>query len=318
MTSGAATAAQLRRAIVEALYPISAYELEDACIAIGLAPADENENPFHSKRQYVSRRLIGLALPGLVDLGRKIEDLYEVETLSQLLASTGTSGVDGDLKNLIFAANGPKPRIVLRDAINNVVDIVENGQYCLIYDRPLSPQGLTWGEFTAWWADRESTDPDLSDTPRTLYRRLRASLSPESPPELVLFEAYASRYRRELSGAMPALIPQVYLHYDPYTVRELAAQNVNSALVRQRMDFLLLLPNKARVVIEVDGKQHYATGERANPALYAEMVREDRHLRLAGYEVYRFGAAELMADGGAAAADSFFTTLLGRHGIDAE
>lgn len=317
-TSGAATAAQLRRAIVDALYPISAYELEDACTALGLAPADENESPFHSKRQYVSRRLVGLTLSELVDLGRKFEEYHEDETLSRLLASTGASGVDGELKNLIFAANGPKPRIVLRDAINNVVDIVENAEYCLIYDRPLSPHGLTWGELTVWWADCDSTDPDHSDTPRNLYRRLRASLSPESPPELVLFEAYASRYRRELGGAMPALIPQVYLHYDPYTARELAAQNVNSALVRQRMDFLLLLPNKARVVIEVDGKQHYAIGDRAAPPLYAEMVREDRRLRLAGYEVYRFGAAELMADGGAIAADSFFTALLRRHGIHTE
>lgn len=32
------------------------------------------------------------------------------------------------------------------------------------------------------------------------------------------------------------------------------------------------------------------------------MVREDRRLRLAGYEVYRFGAVELMADDGSAVA----------------
>jgi hypothetical protein len=314
-TPGAATAAQLRRAIVETLYPISAYELEEACVALGLAPAGENESPFENKRRYVSRRLVGLALPGLVDLGRKVEEYHENEALSQLLGSTGASGVDGELKNLIFAANGPKPRIVLRDAINNVVEIVENAQYCLVYDRPLSPHGLTWVDLTVWWAKREGTDPDDATTPKDLYRRLRESLSSESPPELVLFEAYASRYRREFGGVMPALIPQVYLHYDPYTMRELAARDGSSALVRQRMDFLLLLPNKARVVIEVDGKQHYATGDRASPALYAEMVREDRRLRLAGYEVYRFGAAELMAEDGAAAADSFFTALLQRHGI---
>jgi len=36
-------------------------------------------------------------------------------------------GVAGDLKNLIFAADGPKPRIVLRDAINNVIEIVPAG-----------------------------------------------------------------------------------------------------------------------------------------------------------------------------------------------
>jgi hypothetical protein len=38
------------------------------------------------------------------------------------------------------------------------------------------------------------------------------------------------------------------------------------------------------VVLEVDGKQHYANGDTAGPALYSEMVSEDRRLRLAGYE----------------------------------
>jgi very-short-patch-repair endonuclease len=58
------------------------------------------------------------------------------------------------------------------------------------------------------------------------------------------------------------------------------------------MDFLILLDRNIRVVIEVDGKQHYAIGELASPERYAEMVKEDRRLRLAGYELYRFGAGE--------------------------
>jgi hypothetical protein len=42
------------------------------------------------------------------------------------------------------------------------------------------------------------------------------------------------------------------------------------------MDFLLLLPNRARVVIECDGAQHYADDlGRASPQRYAEMVAED-------------------------------------------
>ena len=45
------------------------------------------------------------------------------------------------------------------------------------------------------------------------------------------------------------------------------------------MDFLLLLPRGVRVVLEVDGKQHYAGGDTASPRLYSEMVSEDRGLR---------------------------------------
>ena len=59
------------------------------------------------------------------------------------------------------------------------------------------------------------------------------------------------------------------------------------------MDFLLLLPHGVRIVLEVDGKQHYAEGDTASPKLYSEMVSEDRRLRLRGYEVYRFGGYEL-------------------------
>jgi hypothetical protein len=60
------------------------------------------------------------------------------------------------------------------------------------------------------------------------------------------------------------------------------------------MDFLILFSSRHRVVLEVDRKQHYANGDTASPALYSEMVSEDRRLRLAGYEVYRFGGAELI------------------------
>ncbi|GDY69845.1 MULTISPECIES: hypothetical protein [Streptomyces] len=49
------------------------------------------------------------------------------------------------------------------------------------------------------------------------------------------------------------------------------------------------------------------------PRLYAEMVAKDRRLRLAGYEIYRFGGFELTAPGGEQILAAFFTELLGRH-----
>ena len=55
----------------------------------------------------------------------------------------GVRGVNGEMRNLIFAASGAKPRIVLRDAINNVIEIVEGADRVLVYDRPLPREGLT-------------------------------------------------------------------------------------------------------------------------------------------------------------------------------
>jgi very-short-patch-repair endonuclease len=96
---------------------------------------------------------------------------------------------------------------------------------------------------------------------------------------------------------------------DPKTRKERG--NKDSALGRERMDFLLLLPHGVRVVVEVDGKQHYAEGDEASPRLYAKMVAEDRALRLKGYEVYRFGGYELGLNSAPAMLRRFFTELLG-------
>ncbi|MFP5361384.1 MAG: hypothetical protein ACLGI5_01485, partial [Thermoleophilia bacterium] len=73
----------------------------------------------------------------------------------------------------------------------------------------------------------------------------------------------------------------------------------------------------SRVVIEVDGKQHYAEGNAASPRRYAEMVSEDRRLRLTGYEVYRFGGAELSPTDPDAPrlVREFFDKLICRHGV---
>lgn len=85
------------------------------------------------------------------------------------------------------------------------------------------------------------------------------STSLDSPPEQLLMRTYCARYAEEGGFDLPALIPQVYLHYDPYT-RKSGKQS--GALHRQRMDFLLLAPDRSRIVIEVDGVQHYGRKNR--------------------------------------------------------
>jgi very-short-patch-repair endonuclease len=79
------------------------------------------------------------------------------------------------------------------------------------------------------------------------------------------------------------------------------------------MDFLLLLSDRTRIVVEVDGKQHYAVDDIAQPKLYADMVSEDRRLKLAGYEVYRFGGYELCGEKGKRLVEDFFCRLFEKH-----
>jgi hypothetical protein len=161
-----------------------------------------------------------------------------------------------------------------------------------------------------WWREREQFAETVTerDAGLALHDRLRASLDSEA--EKVVFDAYSGRYRASFD--IPVLVPQVYLHYDPYDQRTRRGSATGSPLVRQRMDFLLLFSDRRRVVIEVDGKQHYASGEKASPELYAQMVAEDRRLRLAGYEVYRFGGAELFSEASKAMLEEFFDQLAAR------
>lgn len=281
----------------------------------GGSPSDS----IWSKRNVVQGYIDGWELPSLARLGRRIVNELDADAaeLAALLDSydrqAGRAGVDRPAKNLIFAANGPKPELVLRDAINNDIEITRNAEFCLIYDRPIPADGLKFSHLVDWWRAGQGLGQDADERAvgRELHNRLRSSLG-DNPAELTLLDTYARRYQSSFD--VPALIPQVYLHYDPKTQRqrERAGQSP-PPLLRQRMDFLLLFSDRHRVVLEVDGKQHYATEDgKASPSLYGEMVAEDRRLRLAGYEVYRFGGAELTSPSAAQLLAEFFDELAQR------
>lgn len=82
-------------------------------------------------------------------------------------------------------------------------------------------------------------------------------------------------------------------------------------------DFLMLMRGRRRLVLESDGKQHYADDDgRASPRRYAEMVAAARDLHLAGYEVVRFGGAELQSqEQSLPMLRSYFTRLFTAHGL---
>jgi very-short-patch-repair endonuclease len=76
------------------------------------------------------------------------------------------------------------------------------------------------------------------------------------------------------------------------------------------------MPRGERVVLEVDGETHDATNGRPDLRQYAGGARADRELKLAGYEVYRFGATELQdPDSARDLVGQFFTDLFEHYGI---
>lgn len=194
-------------------------------------------------------------------------------------------GIDGKICNIIFGAIGGKPDIVVDDALTNKLSVIPDKVDCLFYTCPITSNGLSWHELVTWWNKGNETY-DLS-TQKTLVQRLSQSL--DSKPEDIFLRTYYNYIYKQRNNNLPALIPQVYCHYDPKTAKMRDGQ----VYVHQRMDFLLLLPGNARIVIEIDGKQHYSDdGGKASPQKYAEMVEGDRLLKLYGYDVYRFGGYE--------------------------
>ena len=221
------------------------------------------------------------------------------------------SGVSGLPKYIIFASVGPKPDIVIDDAVSMDIRVVGYADKCLIYDQPPPYGDLTWQMLVEWWGKMKGLDPKSENIRRDFGLRLRASL--QSEPEKMLFDTYFKIFKPKMGGDLPALLPQVYLHYDPRNLNERG----KPVLVRQRMDFLMLLRNSVRIVIEIDGVQHYSNGEgRASPSNYAEMVSEDRRIRLLGYEIYRFGGAEFIhAEQASQTLSLFFEELFRRYGL---
>ena len=70
-----------------------------------------------------------------------------------------------------------------------------------------------------------------------------------------------------------------------------------------------------RVVIDVDGSQHFAEDGKPSLCRYSNMVAADRDLRLAGYEIYRFGANQLTGHGSAERIERFFRRSLRKHAV---
>lgn len=99
----------------------------------------------------------------------------------------------------------------------------------------------------------------------------------DSPIEKDLFISYLELVE-ELGDEIPALLSQVYLYYDSKVQRERTVKIFD----HQCMDFLMLFSDSRRVVIELDGVQHYGVKSQiaggmypdyiASPRLYVQMV----------------------------------------------
>ncbi|MFJ3794244.1 hypothetical protein [Kitasatospora sp. NPDC090091] len=261
-----------------------------------VAPATVPDVPTQNRIVEAINALLGQAGARLVQT-----DLRDGYPYFQLV-HTG-SGLGRSPKNLIFASSA-KPDIRFRSAVDNDIEVLQGLDEVLYYDRPIGPEGVRWCDLQQWWQDATgTTDAEAAKT--ALYNRLLACLPDEKDsPQVHLFRLYHQIHGPHVRS-LPALLPEVWLHWDHKTVKKRGVE----ALLRHRMDFLMLLPGGRRLVLEVDGRHHYADGK-----AYADTVSGDRDLKLRGYEVFRFGSTELSDPGRARPLlQGFFADLFDRY-----
>lgn len=205
---------------------------------------------------------------------------------------------------ILFASCDKKPDLRLSEVLDGTVEVLGNDDVVLRYDREVPRAGLNWQDLQRWWGEKKKLAPESEAAKNSLWARLWSSLPASSPPQQYLFEQYHRTFG--LNGDFPALLPEVWLHWDP---KAKAVRGEATAFPSLRMDFVMFLGNYRRVVLEVDGKQHYSLNDKPSPAVYAETTRGDRELRLRGYEVYRFAGYELVGDRREATVRDFFRKL---------
>ena len=313
---------QLKNFIADVLYPTSANQIQEAVEDLGLThPSLE---PFTNKKVYVKAALRGYSLTQLLELCSKILEHYDgsirPDAKGAADAERALAGIKAELsaipsvsrsspaRNIMFAGTS-KPELGHRDLLSGEVERIDDGG-CLVYDRPIAVGGLTWKDLLDWYGDQIGHPTEVDDRAHALLKA-RLLLVITSPAEIPLFNAYWDLTVGQGNLSAPAMLPQIWVLLDPKTAQQRAGA---SYYAHQRMDFLMLLPQNERVVLEVDGKQHYADGDLASPTKYAVMVEADRDMSLRGYDVYRFGGAETNSPAKAAVlAQVFFPRLFSKY-----
>jgi hypothetical protein len=273
----------------EILYVRSANDLAQWCDRLELGPS--NKEPFSSKRAYVRDRVLNTPtekLPAIVNNvlrefqphadGKGKEPPTEV-WLRAWDALREAVGVD-EHTTIVFASRG-KPDLVLDDVPHS--QIADAKGAALIWRTRVPEGGLTIDDMVGWWRSNRRDDDSL-------YQRFWKCCQTDEE-RVVLDFYYKGIASGESRGELPALLPQVWLAYDPLTREQRFGK---PALDQQRLDFLMYLPGRRKMIIEIDGIYHISQGDgRACLGVYSKGLAAERGLMAKGYTVYRFGTDEI-------------------------
>lgn len=176
-----------------------------------------------------------------------------------------------NIEYLIFGASKTKPDIVIKDVLEGNLSIL-NDSDILVYSDKIG-KSLIYSDFKKWWQNNSNK--------YNWYKPEKQM----NEIELKVQCFYKDKYGQDDKN--PVLIPQVYLHYDPLNKKIRKLSNKDAGIKFQRMDFLIIFNGK-RVIIEIDGKEHFQNTEE-----YSKQCKYDRDMKFLGYDVFRLGGHEL-------------------------
>ena len=190
-----------------------------------------------------------------------------------------TSSVFTSAKNVIFGSK-TKPDIYITDGIDNSIEIANKTDGILIYDEPINKGTVTIHDIKTWWQKDHPTNEKFIGYLCEQLNEIEAKFC----------KAYYQYFSKETD---PALFSQVHLHYDPKTITQLVEiEGKKKRLTFQRMDFLILY-NNYRIIIEIDGVEHYSSDGKPDSKKYSDQVAYDRKMKFLGYHIFRLGGYEL-------------------------
>lgn len=196
-------------------------------------------------------------------------------------------------KYLIFGVSNRKPDIRIKDLLDGKLDIVDSNKF-LIYDQPIG-DSLTYKDFNNWWSMNKDNKYSWYNSNAELEER-----------EKKILQYYRKNYCADQN---PVLIPQVYMHYDPKNKEDREKYKIDSSLIFQRMDFLLLYKGK-RIIIEIDGQSHLKNDKNEYDFhKYTRQLQYDRTMKFLGYDIFRISNEELDKDLNKTLSD-FFENLM--------
>ena len=249
-------------------------------------------NPYANKRTYVTdtlynnddrtvlnfsnNLLVHLKLGNHSSKSKEIETWYKCRSdLERILLEIRNcpSNTVG-LKQIFYACQYKPELITQADGF-----MADKKNCSLDYRGPFSHTGITWDNVLDYFMSKEITLWDLSD-------RYDKAIAPRC--EKLFYEAYTKQFINtgfEISNCEIALLPQVYVNWDPYTKEQRGYK-----LVNQRVDFLWYGPNHFPLIIEIDGPSHWEF-----PDEYCVQCRTDRDLMDLGFHIRRFTNDEILS-----------------------